>query len=191
MSYRCPNPSYSGPPYQNNQHQRPGSSSSLSFVKSSSSLCKQPLSPLAGCDGRRKIFNLSSSSNLNADDGPVFSGGHSVVSSANFSGISKLNRAPNKPANMLLGGTSSLTSSLASICSLSGTTGGSGRQDRLGGQSGQCSMSGTGGGVDGNLSKGRHFSLPVASSSLLDSYVNGSDSPLRNLYCQCKHHAAK
>lgn len=145
LSYRCPPKpllsslsSYSGTPYQANQQRPSLSLSSVSFVKrtSSSASCKQPFSPLAGCDGRRNIFNLSSS-NLNAGDGggPVH-GGHSVVvSSANFSGINT--------------------------------------------------------GVDGSLSKGRHFSLQAASSSLLESYVNGSDSPLRNLYCQCKHHAAE
>lgn len=36
----------------------------------------------------------------------------------------------------------------------------------------------------------RHYTLPAmpASCSLLESYVTGTGSPLRNLYCQCKHH---
>lgn len=193
--YRSPNA-----PYSTHHHQRPlsfsssPSSTALSFLKqkttiASSNLCKHPLSPLAGCDGRRIIFNLSSS-NLNGDGGGGGSTcdhesdhvGHPTgVSSANVSSTSKLNRTSNKHAAMLLGGTSSLTSSLASICSLAGTGGGSG-----GG--GDCSVNRTGG---ASLSRGRHYSLQAASSSLLESYVNGSDSPLRNLYCQCKHHAAE
>lgn len=151
-------------------------------------MCKHPLSTLAGCDGRRKIFNLSSS-DLNVDgsgggtcDHESDHAGHPVsVVRANISGNSKLNRTPNKHAAMLLRGTSSLTSSLASICSLSATGGG-------GGGGGDCSMIRPGGTT---LSRGRHYSLQAASSSLLESYVNGSDSPLRNLYCQCKHHAAE
>lgn len=30
--------------------------------------------------------------------------------------------------------------------------------------------------------------MPPAACSLLESYVTGTGSPLRNLYCQCKHH---
>lgn len=164
----------------------------------SSNSCKHPLSPLAGCDGRRIIFNLSSSNLNNADDGGGGESADHVVahsatsvgrSSANVisNGHSRLNRqTPNKHAAMLLGGTSSLTSSLASICSLSGTGTGKG-----GGGGGDCSVNRTGGGAAASLSRGRHYNLQAASSSLLESYVNGSDSPLRNLYCQCKHHAAE
>lgn len=149
-----------------------------------------PISPLAGCDGRRITFKLSSSE-LNVDGGGGSTCdhesdhvGHPVsVVSANVSGNSKLSRPPNKHAAMLLGGTGSLTSSLASICSLSGTGGSGG-----GGGGVDCSVIRTGG---ASLSRGRHYSLQAASSSLLESYVNGSDSPLRNLYCQCKHHAAE
>lgn len=148
-------------------------------------MCNNPLFPLAGCDGRRKIINLSSSNCNGADGGggggtgsydhePDHVGHPTSVGSANVSSNSKLSRTPNKHTPMLLGGTSSLTSSLVSICSLTGTTGG-----------------GAGGGGGDSLSRGRHYSLQAASSSLLESYVNGSDSPLRNLYCQCKHHAAE
>lgn len=36
----------------------------------------------------------------------------------------------------------------------------------------------------------KHYTLPAmpAPCSLLESYVTGTGSPLRNLYCQCKHH---
>uniref|UniRef100_A0A182JJ96 Uncharacterized protein n=1 Tax=Anopheles atroparvus TaxID=41427 RepID=A0A182JJ96_ANOAO len=43
-------------------------------------------------------------------------------------------------------------------------------------------------GTAANASK--HYTLPgmPAPCSLLESYVTGTGSPLRNLYCQCKHH---
>lgn len=37
----------------------------------------------------------------------------------------------------------------------------------------------------------RQYTLPMASCSLLESYVTGTGSPLRNLYCQCKHHSVR
>lgn len=164
------------------------SSSSLFLKKtngSSSNSCKQPLSPLAGCDGRRIIFNLSSS-NLNKGDCDQDGHGGHFVSSGNTSGSCKLSKTPNKTA--VLGGTSSLTSSLASICSLAGT-GAVGTGD--GGHTATSAIMATRVGGVSSLARGRHYNLQAASSSLLESYVNGSDSPLRNLYCQCKHHAAE
>lgn len=86
---------------------------------------------------------------------------------------------------MLGAGSLSLTSSLASICALAGSTAGAGLGDpTLIAVASRVSSA-------NSLARGRQYSLQAASSSLLESYVNGSDSPLRNLYCQCKHHAAE